>query len=88
MFKDKETEEREKPKIEIEEKTLEGQDAIDYIAKTIEDRSAKLIRAYFTNEDMQRDVASYEVKIDNVWGDIIIEYIKDGTLEHTESFKV
>ena len=37
---------------------------------------------------MQRDVASYEVKIDNVWGDIVIEYIKDGTLEHTESFKV
>lgn len=96
MFKDKNSEEigeirqlaeeLKNPKIETEEKLLTEEESLDWVVDGINKTIRKRICSFFENDDT-RIVKEYQMNIDNNDGKVILHFIKDGEIMHTESFK-
>ena len=73
-------------KIETEEKLLTEEESRAYVADKINKRACEEIRKFF-EEDEARQIADYQVKIDNFDWEIYVIFIKEGEEDIIIKFK-
>ena len=76
-----------KTKFETEEKLLTEDESRSYVADSINKRISEEIRNFF-EEDEERQIADYQVKIDNFDWEIYIIFMKEGDDNITIKFKI
>lgn len=74
------------PKIETEEKILTEEESLEWLVDGINKTIRTRIKAFF-DADPTRLVEDYQLSIDNNDGKVVLLFIKDGEIAHTESFK-
>ena len=79
--------ELDKSTFETEEKLLTEDESRSYVADKINKKACEEIRKFF-EEDEERQIADYQVKIDNFDWEIYIIFMKEGDDNITIKFKI
>ena len=72
------------PVVETEEKQLTEEESMEWLLDGINKTIRKLIKKFFEGRD---DLEEFNLDIDNKDGKVVLSFLKDGEVVHSESFK-